>query len=35
MIKLECLEKEDLGKIVEWNLNKSADFFISMGWANI
>ncbi len=28
MIKLELIEKEDLKKIVEWNLNKSADYLL-------
>lgn len=31
MIRLQHLEKEDLNKIVKWNLNKSADFILQ--WA--
>jgi RimJ/RimL family protein N-acetyltransferase len=31
MIKLELLEKKDLGKVVEWNSNKSADYLLQ--WA--
>lgn len=31
MIKLDLLEKEDLQKIIEWNVNKSADDLIQ--WA--
>ncbi len=32
MIKLSLLEKEDINKIVEWNLYKTADFFVTVGW---
>lgn len=31
MVKLESLEKQDLGKIVEWNSDKSAEFLLQ--WA--
>jgi RimJ/RimL family protein N-acetyltransferase len=31
MVRLECLEKEDLTKIVEWNANKSSDYLLQ--WA--
>jgi len=34
MIKLEYLEKEDLQKIVQWNLNKSADYLLQWQWLN-
>ena len=31
MIKLEIIEKEDLKKLIEWNLSKSADYLLQ--WA--
>lgn len=31
MVKLECLEKEDLEKVVKWNSDKSAEFLLQ--WA--
>lgn len=31
MIKLNFIKKEDLKKIIEWNVNKSADYLLQ--WA--